>query len=178
MKNHRLCRWVSFFVLLAKNTRRIPVAARFSAVRFASFKGNTRQNLLALFVSCFWERGPSPLLRLFFAATGTDCACHSVLSERGPSSPEKGHSGNPSLQAFILSQLFSDCPGACGKHSSTGIKIDAAREQFQFETLCVSNHTSCRFAEKMRFFRSLRAGRRCAAASRFTFLKVETLYLF
>ena len=31
------------------------------------------------------------------------------------------------------------------------------------------------FAEKTRFFRSLRAGRRCAAASRFTFSKVETL---
>ena len=45
---------------------------------------------------------------------------------------------------------------------------------FQFETLCVSNHTACRFAEKTRFFRSLRAGRRCAAVSRFTFFKVET----
>ena len=40
-------------------------------------------------------------------------------------------------------------------------------EQFQFETLRVSNHTACRFAEKARFFRSLWAGRRCAAASRF-----------
>ncbi|WP_299393097.1 hypothetical protein, partial [uncultured Desulfovibrio sp.] len=40
-------------------------------------------------------------------------------------------------------------------------------EQFQFETLRVSNHTACRFAEKTRFSRSLRAGRRCAAASRF-----------
>ena len=48
-------------------------------------------------------------------------------------------------------------------------------EQFQFETLCVSNHTACRFAEKTRFFRSLWAGRRCAAASRFTFFKGETL---
>ena len=51
-------------------------------------------------------------------------------------------------------------------------------EHFQFETLRVSNHTACRFAEKTRFFRSLwaGAGRRCAAASRFTFFKVETLY--
>ena len=48
-------------------------------------------------------------------------------------------------------------------------------KHFQFETLCVSNHTACRFAEKARFFRSLWAGRRCAAASRFTFLKVEKL---
>ena len=37
---------------------------------------------------------------------------------------------------------------------------------FPFEMLCVSNHTVCRFAEKKRFFRSLRAGRGCAAASR------------
>ena len=42
--------------------------------------------------------------------------------------------------------------------------------------LRVSNHTACRFAEKTRFFRSLWAGRRCAAASRFTFFKVETRY--
>ncbi|WP_300801123.1 hypothetical protein, partial [uncultured Desulfovibrio sp.] len=42
---------------------------------------------------------------------------------------------------------------------------------FQFETLCVSNHTACRFAEKTRFFRSLLAGRRCAAASHFAFFK-------
>ncbi|MCI7568092.1 MAG: hypothetical protein MSH25_01780 [Desulfovibrio sp.] len=48
-------------------------------------------------------------------------------------------------------------------------------EQFQFETLRVSNHTACRFAKKARFFRSLWAGRRCAAASRFTFEKGETL---
>ncbi|MCI7568870.1 MAG: hypothetical protein MSH25_05780, partial [Desulfovibrio sp.] len=51
-----------------------------------------------------------------------------------------------------------------------------APEQFQFETLRVSNPTACRFAEKTRFFRSLWAGRRCAAASRFTFFKGETLY--
>ena len=40
---------------------------------------------------------------------------------------------------------------------------------------CVSNHTACRFAEKTRFFRSLRAGRRCVAASRFLFFKDTTL---
>ncbi|HIX40952.1 MAG TPA: hypothetical protein H9857_09175, partial [Candidatus Desulfovibrio intestinigallinarum] len=43
------------------------------------------------------------------------------------------------------------------------------------EMLRIPNHTACRFAEKARFFRSLWAGRRCAAASRFTFFKVETL---
>ena len=48
-------------------------------------------------------------------------------------------------------------------------------DHFQFEMLCTSNHTARRFAEKTRFFRSLLAGRRCAAASRFTFFKVETL---
>ena len=48
-------------------------------------------------------------------------------------------------------------------------------EQFQFEMLCIPNHTACRFAEKAQFFRSLLAGRRCAAASRFTFFKIETL---
>ena len=48
-------------------------------------------------------------------------------------------------------------------------------EHFQFETLHVSNHTTCCFADKAQFFRSLWAGRRCAAASRFTFFKVETL---
>ena len=46
---------------------------------------------------------------------------------------------------------------------------------FQFETLYVSKHTACRFAEKTRFFRSLWAGRRYAAASRFTFFKDDTL---
>ena len=44
--------------------------------------------------------------------------------------------------------------------------------------LRISNHTACRFAEKARFFRSLWAGRRCAAASRFTFFKGETLYCY
>ena len=47
---------------------------------------------------------------------------------------------------------------------------------FQFETRCVSNHTACRFAEKTRFFRSLWAGRRCAAASHFAFFKGKMLY--
>ena len=46
-------------------------------------------------------------------------------------------------------------------------------EQFQFEVRSISNHTACRFAEKAQFFRSLWAGRRCAAASRFTFSKVK-----
>ena len=44
---------------------------------------------------------------------------------------------------------------------------------FQFETLRVSNHTACRFAEKTRFFRSLWAGRRCAAAPRYAPLQYD-----
>ena len=45
-------------------------------------------------------------------------------------------------------------------------------EQFQFETLCVSNHTACRCAEKTRLFRLTRTGRHCAAAH-FTFSKLK-----
>ena len=42
--------------------------------------------------------------------------------------------------------------------------------------LRVPNHTACHFAEKTRFFRSLSAGRRCAAASHFAFFKGNMLY--
>ena len=48
-------------------------------------------------------------------------------------------------------------------------------EHFKFELFRISNHTACRFAEKVWFFRSIRAGRRCAAASLFTIFKGETL---
>ena len=41
--------------------------------------------------------------------------------------------------------------------------------------LCISNHTACRFAKKTLFFRQLLSWLRCAAASRFTFFKGETL---
>ena len=66
-------------------------------------------------------------------------------------------------------------PPASGRTALVAAPRFIFLEQFQFETLRVSNHTTCRFAEKARFFRSLRAGRRCAAASRFTFFKGETL---
>lgn len=46
-------------------------------------------------------------------------------------------------------------------------------EFFQAETRCVSNHAACRCAEKALFFRSLRVGRRCVAASRFIFSKLK-----
>ncbi|WP_300806910.1 hypothetical protein, partial [uncultured Desulfovibrio sp.] len=69
----------------------------------------------------------------------------------------------------------SPCPGHIQDRGSFsllgGTRASGILEQFQFETLRVSNHTACRFAEKVRFFRSLRAGRRCAAASRFTFFQ-------
>ena len=67
-------------------------------------------------------------------------------------------------------------PPASGRAALVAAPRFIFLEQFQFETLRVSNHTACRFAEKARFFRSLWAGRRCAAASRFTFFKGETLY--
>ena len=68
-------------------------------------------------------------------------------------------------------------PGTAGAGKRLILRIAPSFkiEHFQFETRCVSNHTACRFAEKTRFFRSLWAGRRYAAASRFTFFKVETL---
>ena len=50
-------------------------------------------------------------------------------------------------------------------------------EYFQFETHCASNAYDLLFRGKTTlFFRSLRAGRRCAAASRFTFYKGKTLH--
>ena len=69
---------------------------------------------------------------------------------------------------------FRDRPGSSPPPGNTLHR--QLLEHFQFETLCVSNHTACRFAEKACFFHSLRAGRRCAAASRFTFFKSEMLY--
>ena len=80
----------------------------------------------------------------------------------------RGGEGNPFGKGFSLSPSSSPSPF---------LKLFIwTLEQFQFETLRVSNHTAWRFAEKTRFFRSLWAGRRCAAASRFTFFKGETLY--
>ena len=58
---------------------------------------------------------------------------------------------------------------------SYGVLIAELHEYFQFETLCVSNHTACRFAEKTPFFRSLLAGRRCAAALQLAFFKSNLL---
>lgn len=46
-------------------------------------------------------------------------------------------------------------------------------EHFPFETLYVPNHMGWRFSEKARFFRLFLAGRRSAAASRFSFSKVK-----
>ena len=49
-----------------------------------------------------------------------------------------------------------------------------ALEHFPFETLCTSNHTALRFAEIMRFSRTLLTRRFCADASRFIFFKEKT----
>ena len=79
------------------------------------------------------------------------------------------------LEAFQFETLYARTGGATVARRNAG---DADMlEHCQFEMLCISNHTACRFAEKTRFFRSLWAGRRCAAASRFIFFKVETLCL-
>ena len=48
---------------------------------------------------------------------------------------------------------------------------------FQFEALRVPNHMACRFAEKTRSFRSLWAGRRCAAASHVALFKGRMLMI-
>ena len=70
-------------------------------------------------------------------------------------------------------------PGA--QHALTACRAALLRplpaiEHFQFEMLCISNHTACRFAEKAWFFRSLWAGRRSVAASCCTFFKDKTLW--
>ena len=79
------------------------------------------------------------------------------------------------LRAFTGGCRISGAAAAFPAASVPGNTGRDILEQFQFETLRVSNHTACRFAEKARFFRSLWAGRRCAAASRFTFFKGEAL---
>ena len=95
---------------------------------------------------------------------------------------EKGRQSDGRRSARKKEQLERFVDEAAGEKVSAiplpddGCMPENALEQFQFETLRVSNHTACRFAEKARFFRSLWAGRRCAAASRFTFFKGETLY--
>ena len=64
-----------------------------------------------------------------------------------------------------------------GRNRAARIRRGRLSEHFQVETLHVSTHTACRFAEKTRFFRSLWAGRRCAAASRLAFFKDKTLHV-
>ncbi|WP_300807117.1 hypothetical protein [uncultured Desulfovibrio sp.] len=63
----------------------------------------------------------------------------------------------------------------CLKGSAFIARRISVLEHFQFEMPCISNHTACRCAEKATLFRSLWPGRHSAAASRFTFFKVETL---
>ena len=91
----------------------------------------------------------------------------------------------PAPQRAFLNKLKKCLNGAsvallvswsCPPRSRTSRTATSLLEHFQFETLCVSNHTAWRFAEKTRFFRSLLAGRRCAAASHFAFFKVKKLY--
>ena len=47
-------------------------------------------------------------------------------------------------------------------------------DYFQVETLCVSNHTVCRFAEQRGFSPILGRAALCATASRFAFFNGKT----
>lgn len=78
--------------------------------------------------------------------------------------------GGPCCARIRPSRFLRD--GLAGSEAFSALKF------VQFEMLCASNHTACRFAEKVRFFRSLRAGQCCAVASRISFFKGKTLYFF
>ncbi len=94
----------------------------------------------------------------------------------GPFQFETRCVSDPAARCFAEKRCFQSGPGGVAAAPRVfPFQRRNALEQFQFEMLCISNHTACRFAEKAQFFRSLWAGRRCAAASRFTFFKVETL---
>ena len=83
--------------------------------------------------------------------------------------------GPPALTAGILYGMPAVfLSGGHGLPAASARILSALLEHFPFETLCVSNHTAWRFAEKTRFFRALLAGLRCAAASRFTLCKGKT----
>ena len=91
---------------------------------------------------------------------------------------EKRRSRHPSPQAphpfpsALLSGEASGTRGAPPIMAGGAVQL----EHFQIERHCVSDHTVCRCAEKMRFFSPLWAGRRCATASQFTFFKGKTFY--
>ena len=79
---------------------------------------------------------------------------------------------------FLFQNMHCLSPAAVCRRETAEVSLLSALRSYrhlQFETLCVANHTACRFAEKTQFFRSIRAWRRYAAASRFTLFKVETL---
>ena len=104
-----------------------------------------------------------------FVATGTACGRHSVaarargLRERLFSLRcEKAGPFPPSPPSFPQ-RAFSEDGEASSKRSSNILW------HFQFETLHISNHTACRFVEKMRFFSLTLGWVGCAAASRFLF---------
>ena len=117
-----------------------------------------------------------------FVATGTASGRLSVAACAGGPAflqrSEKRRSRHPSPQAphpfpsALLSGEESGTRGAPPIMAGGAVQL----EHFQIERHCVSDHTVCRCAEKMRFFSPLWAGRRCATASQFTFFKGKTFY--
>lgn len=81
-------------------------------------------------------------------------AVQPFLTARSPPGRFRGHHSPGS--AFL-----GAC--ACGKSPFSGFcksfrRESPSGEQFQFETLCIPNHTACHFAEKTRFFRLVLPG--------------------
>ena len=97
--------------------------------------------------------------------------------------PVSSYAAFPSCRECRLShaddETVTTCAPACGmprppKKRKARSLLDygaSSLEHFEFETLCVSNHTAWRFVEKTRFVRSRSAGRRCVAASHFAIFK-------
>ena len=77
------------------------------------------------------------------------------------------------LTVALLGRQSSWCSSGRVRILAEWFRLDS--EPFQFETRSVATHTTCRFAGTARFFRSLWAGRRGAAASRFPFFKGKAL---
>ena len=83
-----------------------------------------------------------------------------VLEERGLSGNFRGIFGSPPAKAVLLAEIVRDAkldPADVQTREREPLRAAAGLAQFLIEALCVSNHAACRFAEKGRFFRSLRA---------------------
>ena len=101
-----------------------------------------------------------------------------MANEKDPFSRQRPVSSCPNghfSPAGKSSHFFQKACALAESAEQSRLRAEPALEHFQFETFRVSNHTAWRFAEKARFFRSLSAGRRCAAASHFAFFKGKML---